>query len=63
MFKYRGDLALRDVVSGHGGDGLMDLSGLSSPNDSMIHRMVGQCSHSVRAVTLWSNQVSASLSE
>ena len=24
MFKNWGDVALRDVVSGHGGDGLMD---------------------------------------
>ena len=28
VFKSRGDVALRDVVCGHGGDGLNDLSGL-----------------------------------
>ena len=35
VFKECGDVALRDVVSGHGGDGLMvgldDLSGLFQP--------------------------------
>ena len=35
VFKKRGDVALRDVVNGHGGDGLMvgldDLSGLFQP--------------------------------
>ena len=35
VFKKRGDVALRDVVSGHGGDGgtfgLDDLSGLFQP--------------------------------
>ncbi len=35
VFKNCGDVALRDVVSGHGGDGLMvgldDLSGLFQP--------------------------------
>ena len=40
--KKRVDVALRDVVSGHGGDGLAtgqnDLSGLSNLNDSMILR-------------------------
>ena len=42
VFKERTDVALRDVVSGHGGDGLAtgqnDLSGLSNLNDSMILR-------------------------
>ena len=41
VFKKRVDVAQRDVVSGHGGGGLVveldDLSGLSSLNDSMIH--------------------------
>ncbi len=35
VFKNHGDVALRDVVSGHGGDGLMvgldDLSGVFQP--------------------------------
>jgi len=39
-FKNRVFVALRDMVSGHGGDGLMvgsdDLRGLIQPNDSMI---------------------------
>jgi len=37
--KKRVEVALRDVVRGHGGDGLMvgdDLSGFSNLNDSMI---------------------------
>ena len=40
MFKRHGDVALRDMVSGHGEDGLMigldDLSGLFKSNDAMI---------------------------
>ena len=40
VFKKRADVALRDMVSGHGGDGWMvgldDLSGHSNLNDSMI---------------------------
>ena len=40
MFKKREDVALRDVVSGHGGNGLTieldNLGGLSNLNDSMI---------------------------
>mgnify|MGYP001855598920 CR=1 FL=1 len=40
VFKNCGDVALRDMVSGHGGDGWMvgldDLSGHSNLNDSMI---------------------------
>ena len=40
VFKNRVDVALRDMVSGHGGDGLMlgldDLSGLCNFHDSMI---------------------------
>jgi len=40
VFQSRVDVALRDVVSGHGGDGLIvgpgDLIGLSNHNDSMI---------------------------
>ena len=40
VFKTCGDVALRDVVSGHGGDGLMiglnDLRVLSNLNDSII---------------------------
>ena len=51
MFKNRVDVALRDVVSGHGGDGLMvglgDLRGLFQPQwfcDSMIHCSVVLCS-------------------
>ena len=37
MYKNCVDVALRDVVSVHGGDGLMvDLSGLSYLNDSVI---------------------------
>ena len=40
VFKKRVDVALRDVVSGHGGDGLAvgpgDLSGLSNLCDSVI---------------------------
>ena len=40
VFKNRVDVALRDVVSGHGGDGLAvgqgDLSGLSNLCDSVI---------------------------
>ena len=36
VFKSRGDVGLRDVVSGHGGDGLMvelkDLSSLFQPS-------------------------------
>ena len=40
VFKSCGDAALRDVVSGHGGDGLMiglnDLRVLSNFNDSVI---------------------------
>ena len=39
VLRERGDVALRDAVSGHGGGGLGvgpdDLSGLSSLNDSM----------------------------
>ena len=35
LFEKRGDVALRDTVSGHGGDGLIvgldDLSGLFQP--------------------------------
>jgi len=35
VFKNRGDMALRDVVGGHGGDGVMvgldDLRGLFQP--------------------------------
>lgn len=38
MFKKRGDVVLRDMVSGHGDDGLMvgldNLSGLFQLNDS-----------------------------
>ena len=41
VFNYRVDVALRDVVSAHGGDGLTvglnDLVVFSSPNSSMIH--------------------------
>ena len=40
VLRSRGDVALRDVVSGHGGDGLVvgpgGLSGLSSLNNTMI---------------------------
>jgi len=40
VFKECRDVALRDMVSEHGGDGLMvgcnDLSGLSNLNDSII---------------------------
>jgi len=36
MFKNHGDVALRDVVSGHGEDGWMILGVLSNINDSMI---------------------------
>jgi len=40
VFKNHGDVALRDVVSGHGGNGLIiglhDLRGLSNLKDSMI---------------------------
>ena len=40
VFQSRVDVALRDVVSGHGGDGLVvgpgDLSGLSNLCDSVI---------------------------
>ena len=40
VFKNCVDVALRDVVSGHGGDGLMlvrdDLRGLFNLGDSMI---------------------------
>mgnify|MGYP001858437632 CR=1 FL=1 len=52
--KNRGDVTLRDVVSGHGGGGLMvglgDLSGCSNLNDSMIwaeitaHAALSTCS-------------------
>ena len=28
MFKNHGDVAMRDVISGHGGGGLVDLRGL-----------------------------------
>jgi len=31
VVKNHGDVALRDVVSGHGGDGLDDLRGLFQP--------------------------------
>jgi len=40
MFERHRDVALRDMVSGHGEDGLMfgldDLSGLFKSNDAMI---------------------------
>ena len=40
MFKKCVDVALRNMVSGHGGDGLIvgvdNISGLFLPNDSMI---------------------------
>ena len=40
VFKKHGDVALRDIVSGHGGGGLMvgldDLCDLSNLNDSVI---------------------------
>ena len=40
VFKNCVDVALRDVVSGHGGDGLLvglgDLSGLSNLNGSLL---------------------------
>ena len=46
VFKSCGDAALRDVVSGHGGDGLMirqgDLFGLPNFNDSVIQYPLAQ---------------------
>ena len=38
VYKKCRDVALKDMVSGHGGDGLMvdDLSGFSDLNDSVI---------------------------
>ena len=47
MFQECGDMALRDVVSGHGGDGVVaghdTLEVFSSLNDCMIHTLPSPC--------------------